>query len=150
MVDYQSNKVLQAQCCEHIAIDCPMKRTFVFSEELNGWIEKSDDDCQEDIVDKEERPITRAKAMRMEEEHKSEVALFKKMLQDVPWLVLEKQQEDFGGSKTFLFSKVKKEESKEASLGGFVASKPKEQVILDPTAYGRVPRMMKSKATYRL
>ncbi|KAI5681902.1 hypothetical protein M9H77_03130 [Catharanthus roseus] len=25
------------------------KRTFVFREDLNGWLEKSDDDCQEDI-----------------------------------------------------------------------------------------------------
>ncbi|KAI5681231.1 hypothetical protein M9H77_02458 [Catharanthus roseus] len=32
----------------HIAINCPMKRTFVFSEDLNGWIEKSNDDFQEE------------------------------------------------------------------------------------------------------
>ncbi|KAI5653658.1 hypothetical protein M9H77_30845 [Catharanthus roseus] len=31
----------------HIAINCPTKRTFVFSEDLNGWIEKNDDDCKE-------------------------------------------------------------------------------------------------------
>ncbi|KAI5682541.1 hypothetical protein M9H77_03769 [Catharanthus roseus] len=31
----------------HNAINCPTKRTLVFSEDLNGWIEKSDDDCQE-------------------------------------------------------------------------------------------------------
>ncbi|KAI5681769.1 hypothetical protein M9H77_02997 [Catharanthus roseus] len=28
---------------ESIAINCPTKRTFLFSEDLNGWIEKSDD-----------------------------------------------------------------------------------------------------------
>ncbi|KAI5667741.1 hypothetical protein M9H77_17594 [Catharanthus roseus] len=31
----------------HTAINCPAKRTLVFGEDLNGWIEKSDDDCQE-------------------------------------------------------------------------------------------------------
>ncbi|KAI5676956.1 hypothetical protein M9H77_07906 [Catharanthus roseus] len=31
----------------HIAINCPTKRTLVFNEDLNGWIEKRDDDCQE-------------------------------------------------------------------------------------------------------
>ncbi|KAI5677757.1 hypothetical protein M9H77_08707 [Catharanthus roseus] len=30
------------------------ERTLVFSEDLNGWIEKSEDDCQEGIIDKEE------------------------------------------------------------------------------------------------
>ncbi|KAI5676941.1 hypothetical protein M9H77_07891 [Catharanthus roseus] len=47
------------RCCkcngvEHIAINYPTKRTLVFSEDLDGWIEKSYDDCQESIVDKEE------------------------------------------------------------------------------------------------
>ncbi|KAI5667941.1 hypothetical protein M9H77_17794 [Catharanthus roseus] len=37
-----------------IAINCPTKRTLVFSEDLNGWIKKSEDDCPEGIVDKEE------------------------------------------------------------------------------------------------
>ncbi|KAI5653055.1 hypothetical protein M9H77_30242 [Catharanthus roseus] len=36
-----------------IAINCPAKRTLVFSEDLNGWIEKSDYDCQKGIVDKD-------------------------------------------------------------------------------------------------
>ncbi|KAI5676159.1 hypothetical protein M9H77_07109 [Catharanthus roseus] len=31
----------------HIAINCPTKRTLVFSEDLNGWIKKSNDDFQE-------------------------------------------------------------------------------------------------------
>ncbi|KAI5667718.1 hypothetical protein M9H77_17571 [Catharanthus roseus] len=39
----------------HIAINHPTKRTLVLSEDLNGWIEKSNDDFQEDIVDKDER-----------------------------------------------------------------------------------------------
>ncbi|KAI5653811.1 hypothetical protein M9H77_30998 [Catharanthus roseus] len=38
----------------HNAINSPTKRTLVFIEDLNGWIEKSDEDCQECIVDKEE------------------------------------------------------------------------------------------------
>ncbi|KAI5667456.1 hypothetical protein M9H77_17309 [Catharanthus roseus] len=38
----------------HIAVNCPTKKTLVFSEDLNGWIEKSDDNCQEGIVDKDE------------------------------------------------------------------------------------------------
>ncbi|KAI5663931.1 hypothetical protein M9H77_23254 [Catharanthus roseus] len=38
----------------HIAINCPTKRTFVFSEDLNGWIEKIEDDYQEGNVDTEE------------------------------------------------------------------------------------------------
>ncbi|KAI5677805.1 hypothetical protein M9H77_08755 [Catharanthus roseus] len=38
----------------HIVINCPTKTTLVFSEDLNRWIEKSEDDCQEGIVDKEE------------------------------------------------------------------------------------------------
>ncbi|KAI5653372.1 hypothetical protein M9H77_30559 [Catharanthus roseus] len=29
---------------EHIAINCPTKRTLVFCEDLNGWIEKDEDD----------------------------------------------------------------------------------------------------------
>ncbi|KAI5653103.1 hypothetical protein M9H77_30290 [Catharanthus roseus] len=33
----------------HIAINCHTKRTLVFSEDLNGWIEKGADDYQEDI-----------------------------------------------------------------------------------------------------
>ncbi|KAI5657268.1 hypothetical protein M9H77_26061 [Catharanthus roseus] len=37
----------------HIAIDCPTKRTLVFNEDLNGWIKKGDDDCQEGVVDKD-------------------------------------------------------------------------------------------------
>ncbi|KAI5653976.1 hypothetical protein M9H77_31163 [Catharanthus roseus] len=47
------------------------------------------------------------------------------------------QQEHFKGSKTFLLSKVKVEELKEASLGGFIASKSKEEECLEPTAIGR-------------
>ncbi|KAI5648852.1 hypothetical protein M9H77_34857 [Catharanthus roseus] len=31
----------------HIVINCPTKRTLVFGEDLNGWIEKSNDDFQE-------------------------------------------------------------------------------------------------------
>ncbi|KAI5675892.1 hypothetical protein M9H77_06842 [Catharanthus roseus] len=38
----------------HIAINCPIKRTLVFNEDLNGWIEKSDDEYQEGIVNKDE------------------------------------------------------------------------------------------------
>ncbi|KAI5681988.1 hypothetical protein M9H77_03216 [Catharanthus roseus] len=38
----------------HNAINCPTKRTLVFIEDLNGWIEKSDDDFQEGIVGKDE------------------------------------------------------------------------------------------------
>ncbi|KAI5676628.1 hypothetical protein M9H77_07578 [Catharanthus roseus] len=38
----------------HISLYCPTKQTLVFSEDLNGWTEKSDDDCQEGIVDKDE------------------------------------------------------------------------------------------------
>ncbi|KAI5664453.1 hypothetical protein M9H77_23776 [Catharanthus roseus] len=38
----------------HIAINYPTKRTLVFSGDLNSWIEKSDDDFQEGIVDKDE------------------------------------------------------------------------------------------------
>ncbi|KAI5682162.1 hypothetical protein M9H77_03390 [Catharanthus roseus] len=38
----------------HIDINCPSKRTFVFGKDLNGWIGKSDDDCQERIVDKDD------------------------------------------------------------------------------------------------
>ncbi|KAI5672283.1 hypothetical protein M9H77_12647 [Catharanthus roseus] len=38
----------------YMAINFPTKRTLVFSEDLNGWIEKSEDDCQEGIVDKED------------------------------------------------------------------------------------------------
>ncbi|KAI5639678.1 hypothetical protein M9H77_00157 [Catharanthus roseus] len=43
----------------HIAINCRTKRTLVFSEDLNGWIEKSEDDCQEGIVDQEESSETK-------------------------------------------------------------------------------------------
>ncbi|KAI5681679.1 hypothetical protein M9H77_02907 [Catharanthus roseus] len=38
----------------YIAINCPTKRILGFSEDLNCWIEKSDDDFQEGIVDKDE------------------------------------------------------------------------------------------------
>ncbi|KAI5653556.1 hypothetical protein M9H77_30743 [Catharanthus roseus] len=34
----------------YIAINCSTKGTFVFREDLNGWIEKSNDDCQEGII----------------------------------------------------------------------------------------------------
>ncbi|KAI5662510.1 hypothetical protein M9H77_21833 [Catharanthus roseus] len=74
----------------------------------------------------------------MEEEYKGKVALFEKMLQDLAWHVLEEQREDFRGSKTFLLSRVQMEESKEASLGGFIASKPTEEINLDSTANGRI------------
>ncbi|KAI5649356.1 hypothetical protein M9H77_35361 [Catharanthus roseus] len=37
----------------HIAINFPTKRTLVFNEDLNGWIEKNDDDCKEGIVHKD-------------------------------------------------------------------------------------------------
>lgn len=38
----------------HIVINCPTKRTLIFNEELNGWIEREEDDCQDDLVGKEE------------------------------------------------------------------------------------------------
>ncbi|KAI5652243.1 hypothetical protein M9H77_29430 [Catharanthus roseus] len=38
----------------HIAINCLTKRTLVFTEDLNGWIENSEDDFQEGIVDKDQ------------------------------------------------------------------------------------------------
>ncbi|KAI5669015.1 hypothetical protein M9H77_18868 [Catharanthus roseus] len=69
----------------------------------------------------------------MEEEYKGEVVLLEKMLQDLAWHVLEEQQEDTGGSKGFLFSRMQMKESTEASLGGFITSKPKEEVIRDLT-----------------
>ncbi|KAI5677875.1 hypothetical protein M9H77_08825 [Catharanthus roseus] len=35
----------------HKAINCPTKRTLIFREDLNGWIEKNGEDCLEMIVD---------------------------------------------------------------------------------------------------
>ncbi|KAI5652965.1 hypothetical protein M9H77_30152 [Catharanthus roseus] len=37
----------------HIAIKCPTKKTLVFCENLNGSIEKDEEDCQEENVEKE-------------------------------------------------------------------------------------------------
>ncbi|KAI5669020.1 hypothetical protein M9H77_18873 [Catharanthus roseus] len=91
----------------------------------------------QETVELMQRPIMRAKAKRMEEEYKGEVALFEKMLQDLAWHVLEEQREDFGGSKSFLFSRVQMEETKKESLEGLEASKPKGEPFLDPTASSR-------------
>ncbi|KAI5667865.1 hypothetical protein M9H77_17719 [Catharanthus roseus] len=33
-----------------IAIKCPTKRILIFCEDLNGWIEKDQEDCLEDLV----------------------------------------------------------------------------------------------------
>ncbi|KAI5649879.1 hypothetical protein M9H77_35884 [Catharanthus roseus] len=48
----------------------PTKRTLVFSEDLNVWIEKSDDDYQEGIVDRDEssedQDITSLKPVKRE------------------------------------------------------------------------------------
>ncbi|KAI5672374.1 hypothetical protein M9H77_12738 [Catharanthus roseus] len=38
-------------CLGHIAINCPTKRTSIFCECLNGWIEKDDEESLENIVD---------------------------------------------------------------------------------------------------
>ncbi|KAI5676940.1 hypothetical protein M9H77_07890 [Catharanthus roseus] len=62
----------------HIAINCPTKRTLIFSEDLNGWIEKNEDDCRAGIMEKEEssedQEITSFEADKegSEEEHNVE------------------------------------------------------------------------------
>ncbi|KAI5658041.1 hypothetical protein M9H77_26834 [Catharanthus roseus] len=33
----------------HIAINCPPKKTLIFNDELNGWIERGEDDCCRDF-----------------------------------------------------------------------------------------------------
>ncbi|KAI5676262.1 hypothetical protein M9H77_07212 [Catharanthus roseus] len=45
--------VLQVQWCGAYCYKYPTKRTLASSEDLNGWMEKSDDDCQEGIVDED-------------------------------------------------------------------------------------------------
>ncbi|KAI5667558.1 hypothetical protein M9H77_17411 [Catharanthus roseus] len=39
---------------EEKAINYPTKKTLIFREDLNGWIEKDEDDCLEDIFDEKE------------------------------------------------------------------------------------------------
>ncbi|KAI5672108.1 hypothetical protein M9H77_12472 [Catharanthus roseus] len=94
-------------------------------------------DAQE-MIDLFQGPVKRAMAKSKEEEHKGMATIFEKMLQNFTWHVLEEQGEDFRGFKTFLLYKVQVEGSKEASLGGFVDSKSKEEGFLDLIAAGRV------------
>ncbi|KAI5677066.1 hypothetical protein M9H77_08016 [Catharanthus roseus] len=61
LIDYQSNKVLKYNGVGHIAINCPTKRTLVFREDLNGWIEKDEDDFQEDIVQRKKEIVKKFK-----------------------------------------------------------------------------------------
>ncbi|KAI5682416.1 hypothetical protein M9H77_03644 [Catharanthus roseus] len=35
-------------------INCPTKKTLIFCEDLNGWIEKDEEDCLEDIIDEKD------------------------------------------------------------------------------------------------
>ncbi|KAI5667940.1 hypothetical protein M9H77_17793 [Catharanthus roseus] len=50
----------------HIAINYPTKRSLVFSEDLNDWIKKSDDDCQEGIVHKDEIKLGDLKDLKVQ------------------------------------------------------------------------------------
>lgn len=51
--------------------------------------------------------------------------------------MLEEQREDFGGSKTFLLSRVQMEESKEAMLVGYRVLPVEEEKVKQPIADGR-------------
>ncbi|KAI5657996.1 hypothetical protein M9H77_26789 [Catharanthus roseus] len=83
-------------------------------------------------------PVTRARARRMEEEHRGKIVKIKKMIQDLAWQVIEDQEENFKRSETFLFSRVQMEESKEPSIEGLEASKTKREPFLNLTAGSRI------------
>ncbi|KAI5653396.1 hypothetical protein M9H77_30583 [Catharanthus roseus] len=68
-----------------------------------------------------QRLVIRAMARRIEGEYQGKIAIFKEMIQDFSWQVIGAQEENFRGSKTFLFSSVQVQESKQASLGSLEA-----------------------------
>ncbi|KAI5674118.1 hypothetical protein M9H77_14482 [Catharanthus roseus] len=101
---------------ESLNFHVPFKEIKSYMMGIHGWVLEFEKDESTDLrtnpfkgrtdsmtrggqetVELMQGPITRAKAKRMEEEYKGEVALFETMLQDLAWHVLEEQREDLGG-----------------------------------------------------
>ncbi|KAI5677009.1 hypothetical protein M9H77_07959 [Catharanthus roseus] len=116
---------------------------FHFKEFMNGFEHESfkggvDGMTRKALGTREQGPVTRTIARRMEQEHQGKIAEFQKMTQDLAWQVIGDQEEYFKRSKTILWSSVQVEESKEANLGRLKASKTKGEPFLHPTVTGRL------------